>query len=152
MKRYLIVAVLALSVGSFLNACSGSDDPEPDPGTKVSGTYEMTKLQLDSAGVSLYNYSLPLTVGTQTLSGTIVARRDSAAVVYVTYTIKQTGQSDYNSAFGQLRLTGTATPYDIYYNTTKVGTTDGSVFTIDYSYRDDQGVSYREVYSGRKKQ
>lgn len=151
MKKHAILSLLSLAIVVVISACSKKSDPAPDLASQVAGTYEMTNIRYDSAGTSIYNYALPLTVGTQTLSGSIVARRDSASVIYVTYTIKQTGKSDYNDTFGQLKLQGTIAPYDIYYNTTKVGTTDGKTLTIDFSYSDNAGTKYREVYSGQKK-
>jgi hypothetical protein len=139
--RYALLVLVTLAIA----ACSKKNDVAPDPATLVAGTYEMTNLRLDSAGVSLYNFTLP----SGSVSGTITARRDSATVVYTTYTIKQTGANDFNDTFGQLKLQGSASPYDIYYGANKVGTTDGKTFTIDYSYT-DQGVTYREVYAGQK--
>ncbi|GAB3784147.1 hypothetical protein GCM10028818_43270 [Spirosoma horti] len=141
-KRYALLIFVTLAFA----ACSKKSDVTPaDPATVVSGTYTMTNLRYDSAGVSVYNITLPANA----ISGTIVARRDSATVIYTTYTIKQTGYSDYSDTFGQLKLQGTSAPYDIYYGLNKVGTTDGKTFTIDYSYT-DQGTTYREVYAGQK--
>lgn len=147
-KHYALFLVLA----SIIAACSKSNDVAPDPGTQVAGTYEMTNIRYDSAGITLYNYPLPLTVGSESLSGTIVARRDSASVVYATYTIKQTGESDFTDAFGQLKIQGSAAPFDLYYQTTKVGTADGKNFTVDYSFTDGQDITYRQVFSGTKSQ
>ncbi|QJD77219.1 hypothetical protein [Spirosoma rhododendri] len=132
-------------------ACSKKDDVAPaiDSATQIAGTYVMNNFRYDSASVSVYNYTLPVSSGSNTLSGTIVARRDSASVVYTTYTLKLTGYPDDNETIGQLKLQGTAAPYDLYYGTTKVGTADGSNFTIDFSYTDG-GITYRQVISGKK--
>ncbi len=144
--RYVLFVLITVVIA----ACSKKNDVTPDdPATQVAGTYEMTTLRYDSAGVSVYNLTLPIT-GASAVSGTITVRRDSAAVIYTTYSIKQTGYNDFNDTFGQLKLKGTTSPYGIYYGTSKIGTTDGKTFTIDYSYV-DQGVTYREVYAGQKK-
>ncbi|WP_338875466.1 hypothetical protein WBJ53_07575 [Spirosoma sp. SC4-14] len=144
-KRYALFVLLPLAFA----ACSKSNDVTPDAGTQVAGTYTMTNIRYDSAGINVFDYTLPLSDGTNTLSGTITARRDSAAVVYVTATVKQTGYSDSNNTFGQLKLQGSSAPYDLYYGTTKVGTADGKTITIDYTFT-DQGISYRQVLSGAK--
>ncbi|AUD04509.1 hypothetical protein [Spirosoma pollinicola] len=144
--RYALLVLITVIIA----ACSKKNDIAPsDPATQVAGTYEMSTLRYDSAGVSIYNLALPIT-GAAAVSGAITVRRDSATVVYTTYTIKQTGFSDFNDTFGQLKLKGTTSPYDIYYGANKIGSTDGKTFTIDYSYT-DQGITYREVYAGQKK-
>ena len=139
MKKQAGIILLFLAT-CMLSACSENDDP--DAAAQVAGTYELTKQQLDSAGMTLYDYTLPLTVGGQSLSGTVVVRRDSARVVYASYTIRQTGQSDFKAAFGQLSLRRNATPYDLFYGNTKVG-----LLTENYS---PLTCLYRPVFSGRK--
>jgi len=144
-KRYALFLFIPLAFA----ACNKSKDVTPDAGTQVAGTYTMTTIRYDSAGINVFDYTLPLSDGTNTLSGTITARRDSASVIYVTATIKETGYPDNNNTFGQLKLLGNSAPYDLYYGTTKVGTADGKTISIDYTFA-DQGISYRQALSGTK--
>lgn len=141
--RYVLLAFVLL----VFAACSKKTDVNPhDPVTQVAGSYNMTTLRYDSAGVTIYNLTLPVT---GPLIGSMVVRRDSAAVISTTYTVKQPGSADIRDTFGQLTLKGIASPYDIYYGDAKIGSTDGKTFTIDYAYTED-GITYREVYSGQK--
>lgn len=142
--RYALLALVVL----VFAACSKKTDVNPnDPVTQVAGIYKMTAIRYDSAGVSLYDLTLPVA---GPLSGSMLIRRDSATAISATYTIKQPGYNDMHDTFGQLKLKGEASPYAIYYGENKVGITDGKTFTIDYSYTDD-GVMYREIYAGQKK-
>jgi hypothetical protein len=141
--RYILLAFILL----VFAACSKKADVNPhDPVSQVAGTYKMTALRYDSAGVSIYNLTLPTT---GPLAGSMVVRRDSATVISTTYSVKQPGGTELHDTFGQLRLKGIASPFDIYYGDSKIGSTDGKTFTIDYVYT-DQGVPYREVYAGIK--
>ncbi|GAB2527374.1 hypothetical protein [Spirosoma aerophilum] len=141
--RYALLAFVLL----VFAACSKKTDVHPhDPVAQVAGTYKMTALRYDSANVSIYNLTLPMT---GPLTGKMVVRRDSATVISTTYTVKQPGSADIYDTFGQLTLKGITSPYDIYYGDNKIGSTDGKTFTIDYAYTDN-GVLYREVYTGVK--
>lgn len=145
MKKQVSLFLFGLLICALINACKKGSDPAPDAGTQVAGTYTLTNFKLDSAGTTIYTSPLPL----QDLSGTIIARRDSATVVYVTLTIKQTGQSDNPTVLGQLKLSGSTIPYDLYYGSTKVGNTDGKTFTLDYSYTEG-GTLYHQVFNSQK--
>lgn len=146
MKKQVSLFLFGLLICALINACKKSSDPAPDAGTQVAGTYPLTSIQIDSAGTNIDNLTLPY----QDLSGTIVARRDSAAVIFVTLTTTQGGQTDPPNVLGQLRLNGTAAPYDLYYGSTKVGNTDGKTFKLDFSSTDNTGTLYHVVYIGQR--
>ena len=141
-KHYILVAVTLLAFA----ACKNNMDVTPDPGAQLAGSYEINNIRFDSASVSIYNYILP----TDTFTGTMTVRRDSARLVYVTYALKEAVYGERSGEFGQLKLKGTAAPYDLYYGNEKVGSADGKAFIIDYSYI-DQGSTYRQIFSSQRK-
>ena len=152
MKKYLILVAL---VGMLLAGCSKNNVvPAPDAGTVVAGSYPISFIEQDSAGVALYKYTLPVTSGTTTLKGLLTARRDSAAAVFLTRTIQITGQTDQTSVLGEIHLqaaTGTTTGYDMYLNSKKIGTTDGTTISIDATSTDPTtSIAYRTVITAQK--
>ncbi|RYC66719.1 hypothetical protein [Spirosoma sordidisoli] len=143
----LLFAILLLA------ACAKKQDVLPDPAATVAGTYPLTYVRSDSAGVKLYEYNLPYTAGTNTLSGTIVARRDSAAVIFLTQTIKATGYSDQTSVIGSVRLQANGSGYDMYLSSQKIGTANGTTLSIDEQQTDPAtGTVYHDWITGRKAQ
>ena len=154
MKNLLLI--LAVS-GLMLTGCSKNNVvPAPDAGTVVAGNYPLSFIELDSAGVALYQYVLPTSSGATTLSGLLTARRDSAAAVFLTQTIKITGQTDQTSVIGEIHLqagtaTSTGASYDMYLNNRKIGTTDGTSISIDATSTDaTTNTAYRTVITAQK--
>lgn len=144
-------AWLFLLTGLTIAACSKSNDPTPDAGNQVAGTYTLSYVESDSAGVVLYKYNLPYTAGATTLSGTLTARRDSASAVFLTQTVKVTGQTDQTSIVGEISLRTNGTGYDMYLNSRKIGTADGKNISIDDQFTDTQtGTKYRDVITATK--
>ncbi|MBN8826600.1 MULTISPECIES: hypothetical protein [unclassified Spirosoma] len=142
-----------LLLGVTIAACSKSNDPTPDAGSQVAGTYTMSYVEADSAGVVLYKYTLPATntAGTQTLSGLLTARRDSANAVFLTQTIKLTGQTDQTSVIGEISLRSNGSGYDMYLSNQKIGTADGKTISIDDQQTDaTTGTKYRDVITAAK--
>ncbi|GAB4038508.1 hypothetical protein [Spirosoma gilvum] len=149
MKNAWYVLLLSLTIV----ACSKSNEPTPDAGSQVAGTYTMSYIESDSAGVILYKYTLPAsnTAGTQTLSGVLTARRDSANAVFLTQTIKLTGQTDQTGVIGEISLRSNGAGYDMYLNNQKIGTADGKTISIDDQQTDaTTGVKYRDVITAAK--
>ena len=149
MKNALLFILLGLTIA----ACSKSTDPTPDAGSQVAGSYTMSYVESDSAGIVLYKYTLPVsnTAGTQTLSGTLTARRDSANAVFLTQTIKLTGQADQTSVIGEISLRTNGATYDMYLNSQKIGTADGKTISIDDQQTDaTTGIKYRDVLTATK--
>ncbi|CCH03501.1 hypothetical protein FAES_pFAES01007 (plasmid) [Fibrella aestuarina BUZ 2] len=145
--------VLTLLAAILLAACAKKQDVTPDPATTVAGTYPLTYVRSDSAGIKLYEYNLPYTAGSNTLSGTLTARRDSAAVIFLTQTIKATGYSDQTSVIGSVRLQSNGSGYDMYMSNQKIGTADGTTLNIDEQQTDPAtGTVYRDRITGRKAQ
>ncbi|WP_138994247.1 hypothetical protein [Larkinella sp. C7] len=143
--------LIALTICLLAMACSKSNDPAPDAGTQVAGTYQMSHIRSDSAGVNLYDFVLPLTQGTTTLSGTLTARRDSAAAVFLTQTVQITGQSDQTSVIGEIHLKSSGSAYDVYLNNQKIGTADGTHLNLDDQFTDTQtNITYRTVITSQK--
>lgn len=143
--------VLILLLGLFITACSKTTDPTPDAGSLVAGTYTIQYVESDSAGIVLYKYNLPYTVGTTTLSGTLTARRDSANAVFLTQTVKLTGQVDQTDVIGEISLRTNSAGYDMYLNSQKIGTADGKTIRVDDQYTDTQtGITYRDIITATK--
>ncbi len=148
MRWHLYLFGLCLA---FVMAACSKDDPEPDAATQVAGEYPISYYRADSADVTLYEFNLPYTAGTTTLSGLITARRDSANVLFLTQTIKITGETDQTSALGQVKLQAVGSGYDMYYGTQKVGSIDGTNISIDDQAVDTStGTTYRTIINGRK--
>ncbi|WP_229370380.1 hypothetical protein [Fibrivirga algicola] len=125
----------------------------PDAASTVAGTYPLTYVRSDSTGVKLYEYNLSYTAGSNTLSGTLTARRDSAAVVFLTQTVKATGYSDQTSVIGSVRLQANGSSYDMYLSNQKIGTADGTTLSIDKQQTDPaNGTVYHDWITGRKTQ
>lgn len=152
MKQLLIFFVL----GMLLAACSKSNVvPAPDAGSTVAGTYPMSFLEADSAGVVLYQYTLPYSAvtstGNKTLSGLLTARRDSANAVFLTQTIKLTGQTDQTSVIGEISLKNNSSGYDMYLGNQKIGTADGKTIRIDAQQTGSvTGTLYRNVITAAR--
>lgn len=152
MRHLLIFLVL----GVLIAACSKSNVvPAPDAGTTVAGTYPMTFLESDSAGAVLYSYTLPYmattSTGTKTLSGVLTARRDSASAVFMTQTIKITGQTDQTSVIGEISLKSSGTGFDMYLGNQRIGTADGKTISINAQQTDPTtGTIYRDVITATK--
>ncbi|MVM30929.1 hypothetical protein GO755_12880 [Spirosoma sp. HMF4905] len=147
MKNVLFLLLLGLTIA----ACSKSTDPTPDAGSQVAGTYTMSYVEADSAGIVLYKYTLPYTVSSTTLAGTLTARRDSANAVFLTQTIKLTGQSDQTSIIGEISLRTNGTGYDMYLSNQKIGTADGKTISIDDQQTDaTTGIKYRDILTAAK--
>ena len=144
-------AFLFILLGLTIAACSKSTDPSPDAGSQVAGTYTMSYIEADSAGIILYKYTLPYTVSSTTLAGTLTARRDSVNAVFLTQTIKLTGQADQTSIIGEISLRTNGTSYDMYLNNLKIGTADGKTLSIDDQQTDaTTGIKYRDVLTAVK--
>lgn len=142
MKRIVFLLLLGLTIA----ACSKSNDPTPDAGSQVAGVYTLSYVESDSAGIVLYKYSLPYTVNSTTLAGTLTARRDSANAVFLTQTIKLTGQADQTSVIGEISLRANGNVYDLYLNSRKIGTADGKTISIDDQQTDaTTGSKYRDI-------
>lgn len=147
--RYALIFLATL----LLAACAKKQDVTPDPASTVAGTYPLTYVRSDSAGVKLYEYTLPYTAGSNTLSGTMTARRDSATVIFLTQTIKVTGYSDQTSVIGSVRLQANGSGYDMYLSNQKIGTADGTTLSIDEQQIDPAtGTVYHDWITGRKVQ
>lgn len=148
--------LLSLMLGVLIAACSASNVvPAPDAGTTVAGIYPMTFLEADSAGVVLYQYTLPYTqttsTGTKSLSGLLTARRDSASAVFLTQTIKLTGQANQTSVIGEVSLKSNTSGFDMYLGSKKIGTADGKTISIDaQSTGSVTGSTYRNVVTAAK--
>jgi hypothetical protein len=144
-------ALFLLVVGLTIAACSKSNDPTPDAGSKVAGTYTMSYVESDSAGIVLYKYTLPYTVSSTTLSGTLTARRDSANAIFLTQTIKLMGQSDQTGIIGEISLRANGSVYEMYLNSQKVGKADGKTISIDDQQADaTTGTKYRDILTAAK--
>lgn len=149
MKNAWQIVLLVLTFA----ACSKSNDPTPDAGSQVAGSYTMSYIESDSAGTVLYKYTLPASnsAGTQTLSGMLTARRDSANAVFLTQTIKLTGQSDQTGVIGEINLRTNGAGYDMYLNNQKIGTADGKTISIDAQQTDaTTGIKFRDVITAAK--
>jgi len=147
MKNVLLFLLLGLTI----SACSNSNDPTPDAGSQVAGTYAMLFVEADSAGSVLYQYNLPYTSGSTTLAGTLTARRDSANAVFLTQTIKITGQTDQTGIIGEISLRANGVIYDMYLNNQKIGTADGHTISIDAQQTNTQtGTKYRNIITAGK--
>lgn len=110
------------------SACKKDDDPTPaDPITTVSGTYDVSRLQV---GADAYN--LPLSSGGQTVSATLTAAKGSADnTVLLSITLRVSGSPDDTSDIGEVEVRGTGNNLELYDGTTKVGTADGTTLNID---------------------
>lgn len=142
-----------VSCAIIILSCSKSKDPTPiiEAGTAIAGTYAVSYIRLDSAGVALYEYNLPVTQGAATLSGQIVARKDSASVVFLTEVIKITGQADQQSIIGQVKLKPNGSMYDMLIHNVKIGTADGKMINIDDQQKDaSNGIVYRSLLKAQK--
>ncbi|TDE13250.1 MULTISPECIES: hypothetical protein [Dyadobacter] len=149
MKKILAMASCAIIIFS----CSKSKDPTPvaDAGTTIAGTYAVSYIRLDSAGIALYEYNLPVTQGPTTLSGQVVARKDSASVVFLSEIIKVTGQTDQQTVIGQVKLKSNGSIYDMLINNIKIGTADGKMINIDDQQTDSQtSIVYRSYLKAQK--
>ena len=147
MKQFFFAALFALLVVAA--ACSKSS-VTPDAGSVVAGTYTILTDRLDTGAVNVYNDTYPLALqGGGTATGTLVARRDSASVVYITETFKATGYNDQNSTIGQVSLRSNGSSYDMYRQGFKIGTTDGTTLTIDYSGTQG-GTAFRVQTTAKK--
>ncbi len=146
MKNLLVIFLLAL-----LAACSTKNEVTPDAGSVVAGVYPLSYIRSDSAGVTLYEYNLPASSGSNSLSGSLTARRDSASVVLLTQTIKLTGYADQTSILGSVNLRSNGSGYDMYVGTQKVGTADGTSISIDATQTDvTTGTIYRDILTAKK--
>lgn len=153
MKNLLLI--LAFSTLMLAGCSKNNVVPAPDAGTVVAGVYPLSFIEQDSAGVALYQYALPVSSGTTTLSGLLTARRDSAAAVFLTQTIKITGQTEQTSVIGEIHLqagtaNSTVASYDMYLNSRKIGTTDGTTINIDATSADAKNTAYRTVITAQK--
>lgn len=145
--------LMLLLFGLVTAACTSKTTvvPGPDAGTIVAGAYPMIFIEADSAGSILYQYKLPYTVNTNTLSGVVTARRDSANAVFLTQTIRVTGQTDQTSVIGQISLRANGVMYDMYLSNRKIGTADGRTISIDDQQTDAQtGTKYRTILTAGK--
>ncbi len=149
MKALLFVATCLL----LITACSKSSvTPTPDAGSVVAGTYNLTYYDDDSASVKS-QYVFPVTGPNNTTiaTGTLVARRDSANVSYLTQMIIQPGYPTKPDVFGQINLKANGTSYDLYQYSQKIGTADGTILNIDVQYTDPQtGIAYRNIRTAKK--
>ena len=139
MKRILLTLCLPLL---FLACSTKNEDPVPDAGTAVSGTYELrrsVKLENDN---TIYDYRFPSTAGTTTQSGTLTISRNSATTVYVEVTlqVQQLNKTPATSTttFGKMDVKLTATGYElsqfgINNQKTGSGTVNGSDMTLELS-------------------
>ncbi len=145
-------AFFLLLSGLSLVACKSTDVTPVDGGNQIAGIYPLTYVRGDSAGVKLYEYALPYVVGTNSITGTITARRDSAAVLFLTQLIRVTGYADQTAIIGTVRLkTISAGSYDLYQNNVKIGTADGTNLNLDEQQTDPAtGTVYRTILTSRK--
>jgi hypothetical protein len=172
MKKYLLILFVPLAFW----ACSKKADEVvvPELATPLVGTYNASYNRVDTVGAKstavmiVSEDALPFSANGVTYSAAFIVRRDSASVIYVTLTEKLTGTTNasQSTVIGQLKLKGTTPPYDLFttntstipvgasrnYATTgtKIGTSDGTNFNLDYTLLLTSGGKYREVYTARK--
>ncbi len=129
MKKLL--PILAILI--FLAGCSKKDDAvAPDAGTVVAGTYNVTRLEIDSPGtVNDSKLTLPVTNAGVTVSATLIATRKTEKTVSLLFTQKTTGKPDTPTDFGEVEVRANGSNYDMYDGTDKIGTVVGNTFTID---------------------
>ena len=135
--------LLTLSLPLLFLACSTkNDDPAPDAGTAVSGTYELRRSVKIENDNTIYDYKFPTTSGTVTQSGTLTISRSSATAVYVEVTlqVQQPNKAPATSTttFGKMDVKSAATGYELsQFSTnnqkTASGTGNGSDMTIELS-------------------
>jgi hypothetical protein len=133
-----------------------------DPAAALVGVYALRYYREDSTVAksttpATFEISAPKTVKGLTYSASFTVRRDSASIIFVTLTEKLSNRPDCTSILDQYRIGGTKPPYNLLSTGnngipvgTKVGTTDGTSFGLDYTYTDRAGTTFREVYTARK--
>jgi hypothetical protein len=171
MKKYLLILFVPLAFW----ACSKKDEVVvPELATPLVGVYNQSYYRLDTTAagstipVVLVDATLPATLsGGGRYSASFSVRRDSASVIYVTLTEKETGYNDATTVIGQIKVSGTTPPYDLLTtaNTvapiffgrargiagTKIGTCDGTNFNLDYVFvYGTFGAKLHEVYTARR--
>jgi hypothetical protein len=176
MKKYLLILFVPLAFW----ACSKKDDAVivPELATPLVGVYNASYNRVDTIGAKsttvmlVSEDALPYTYPDGSVySQAFTVRRDSASVIYVTVTEKLTGTGggSRTTVVGQLKLRGATPPYDllststtllpvIVYNTnrvniapgTKIGVSDGTNFSLDYTLQFVTGGKLHEVYTARK--
>jgi hypothetical protein len=156
MKKYALLLFMPLTFW----ACANSDD-EPEPATAelatpLIGVYALNYYRIDTTAASsktpfTFETNVPVKYADgSTYSASFTVRRDSASVIFVTFTEKQTGYNDQTSNIGQIKVKGTAAPYDLLNGNTIIGTADGTNFNFDISYTDNAGTRFREIYKAKK--
>ena len=132
MKQLLFICLFA----GALAACSKKNDPTPDAGTSLTGTYQVSVYTYDSSGV-VQTQPLPITAGGVTVaSATITSTYVSATADDLVLTIHQQGQTDSKQDLGQIDLKAAAQGYDLYSGTTKIGNSDGKYMNLDIPLTD----------------
>ncbi len=126
-----------------------------DPATLVAGTYTLGSLQKDSSGVALSSYTLPLTMPSDSISGSVTATADSVGRVLMTQLLKSSGNPDQNTTIGEVYVkasTTVTTPisYDLYLGTQKIGTSDGTHLSLTTQKTDSTGVVYQTIETATK--
>ena len=113
-------------------ACKKDSDPEPQ---QVAGNYEVTRLALSDGTPDSFELNLPITQGSNSISGSLVATNVSGKPNAVTMrlTLRVTGQQPDETDLGEIELRQTGNTFELYQDNVKLGTADGRNINIDVS-------------------
>ncbi|WP_119665954.1 hypothetical protein [Fibrisoma montanum] len=127
MRNFLLLLLFAVA----FTACKKDSDPEPQ---QVAGNYEVTRLAFDTDGTADdFDLTLPITQGSNSISGSLVATNVSGKPNAVTMrlTLRVTGQQPDETDLGEIELRQTGNTFELYQDNVKLGTADGRNINID---------------------
>lgn len=118
MKNVWIAFLLLLTISSCLPGKIGKKDPEPD----LAGTYQITSFVND--GVTL--------IPRQGVSGQVNVVKNSDTQISVSFSINNNGQISTTASEVVTISKSSGALYDITENGTRIGTIDGTTFSLNY--------------------
>lgn len=119
MKNIGIAILLLLAMTSCLPDKIGKKDPEPE----LAGTYQMTS----------FNFNNNPVIPKQGSSGSVIVVKDSDTQISVTLSTTINGQTK-SADLGSASISkSSGSSYDILDGSTRVGSIDGTTFSLAYS-------------------
>ena len=125
MKNTLIALVLLLVVTSCLPK-KKDKDPEPE----LAGTYQVDRFIDESQG---FDRNLPVTINNQTLSAAVIVSRSSDTEIRFRIDVTVNGQVTTGDTGPATIKKASGKDYDILDGSTRVGSINGTDFSLDYT-------------------
>lgn len=135
MKQLLL---LLLALASF-TACKKDGDVTPKPTTalvdKFVGSYTLNSFRyVDTASeINLDIPTLPVTKGSQTVSGTVALVKKTNATVDMNFRLKSTDSEDFTFSLNDLEVRQVGSEYGLFSDGVRIADVEGSVIIFNLS-------------------